>query len=495
MTKVFCFIPAFGRQISSTTFEATHALMSAFMQKGIGAGIATFSWPDIDEIRNMVLSFWYDTMPDSTHLLFIDADMGFQPQMVIDMITFGEPMVGAIYPKKTMPLEWVGSGTDNPDYRKGFIEVEALGMGCFLIRRDAITAMIKKFPEMIFPYMTLPEMRFAGAHRTLAFFDCMRTNMGKVSEDISFCRRYRETGGKVWASVAYQMEHVGLQSFKACFAEERQKAHDHFITKQCKHGKFTFNQNDTFIGASLKEYGEWCEFEIDLLSKMIVPGTVIIDAGANIGTHAIALAGKVGRDGAVYAFEPQPRLEAILRQNVGQNHLEKIIHVHRLALGNVNEVVHMADLPPDDTPFNFGGVPLAYPGSGMTKMATIDSFGIPAHLIKIDVEGMEAEVIRGAMNTIREHKPILYLECNGEDTTDVGAVLEEIGYVAHWSIGPYFNPKNSFGSTTDLWPTVMPSVNLLAIHASLDYPEITRDMPRFIAGESWRDVTHGQAAA
>ena len=372
MTKVFVFCPAFGRQISATTFESTHRLMGAFMQKGIAAAIATFSWPDIDEIRNMILSYWYDAVPDSTHLLFIDADMGFEPQMVVDMITFGEPMVGAIYPKKTMPLEWVGSGTDNPDYRKGFIEVEALGMGCFLIRRDAITAMIEKFPELIFPYMTLPELRFAGAHRTLAFFDCFRTNMGKVSEDISFCRRYRQTGGKVWASVAYPMEHVGLQSFKACFAEERQKAHDHFITKQCKHGKFTFNHNDTFIGASLKEYGEWCEFEIDLLSKLIGPGSIVIDAGANIGTHTLALADIVGTRGAVYAFEPQPRLEAILRQNVAQNNLEKIVHINRLALGNVSELVHMADLPPDDTPFNFGGVSLASPGSGMTRMETID---------------------------------------------------------------------------------------------------------------------------
>lgn len=223
MAKVFVFIPAFGRQITSTTFESTHELMSAFMAKGIHATIGTFSWPDIEEIRNMVLSYWYDALPDFTHLLFVDADMGFRAQMVLDMLTFGEPMVGAIYPKKTYPIDWAGSGLEAPDYRKGFIEVEGLGMGCFLIRRDAVTAMIEKFPELIYPYMTIPDMRWAGPARTMAFFDGIRTPEGKVSEDISFCRRYRQTGGKVWASIGYKIEHVGPWSFNACFADERMK--------------------------------------------------------------------------------------------------------------------------------------------------------------------------------------------------------------------------------------------------------------------------------
>jgi hypothetical protein len=222
MAKVFVMVPAFGRQITTTTFEATHGLMSALSAKGISASIGSFSWPDIEEIRNVVLSWWYDAT-DFTHMLFVDADMGFDPQMVLDMMTFGEPMVGAIYPKRCYPIEWAGSALAAPEHRTGFIEVEALGMGCFLIRRDAVTALIEKFPELIHSYMTLPELKEAGAERTMAFFDCMRAPEGKISEDISFCRRYRETGGKVWASIAYRMEHVGHWSFAACFADSAKK--------------------------------------------------------------------------------------------------------------------------------------------------------------------------------------------------------------------------------------------------------------------------------
>jgi hypothetical protein len=222
MAKVFVFVPAYGRQITTTTFETTHGLMSALSAKGIHASIGSFSWPDIEEIRNVVLSYWYDVMKDFTHLLFIDADVGFPPQMVIDMLTFGEPLVGATYPKKTLPIEFVGSGIEAPDFRKGFIEVEGLGFGCVLIRRDAIPPMIEKFPDKIYPYIAVPDMRWDGPERTLGFFDCMRIDRGKVSEDISFCRRYREAGGKVWMSTAYTTSHEGPFLFSGCFAKHQE---------------------------------------------------------------------------------------------------------------------------------------------------------------------------------------------------------------------------------------------------------------------------------
>jgi hypothetical protein len=132
-------------------------------------------------------------------------------------------MVGAIYPKKCFPIEWVGSGVDAPEYRSGFIEVEGLGAGCLLVRRDAVKAMIEKFPDMIYGYVSVPETRFMGAKRTFGFFDSYRVAEGKVSEDIAFCRRYREAGGKIWGSTAYQVAHVGPYEFSHCFAREREE--------------------------------------------------------------------------------------------------------------------------------------------------------------------------------------------------------------------------------------------------------------------------------
>lgn len=219
--QILMFVPAFRGNLSATVFETSHALMGELMRKGIGGSVSTYSWPDIAELRNMVLSVWYDVMKSSSHILFVDDDMGFSPQLILDMLEFDEPVVGAIYPMRTTPRKWVGSGIESPEYRQGFINVEGVGAGVLLIRRDAITRMIEHFPDLIGDYMVLEDMKAAGGYRTLQFFDQIRTDKGKVSEDISFCRRWRQTGGDVWAATSHAIQHVGPWIFSGCFAKER----------------------------------------------------------------------------------------------------------------------------------------------------------------------------------------------------------------------------------------------------------------------------------
>lgn len=221
MANVFVFVPAYRGNITATLFEASHRLMSAMMSKGVPASVGTYSWPDIADLRNMILSVWYDTMPGSSHLLFIDDDMGFPPELILDMLTFNEPVVGVIYPKKSVSRIWCGSGIEAGEYRPGFIEVEGVGAGILLIQREAISRMIERYPELIGDYMTVDEMKVVGATRTLRFFDCEETPKGKISEDISFCRRWRDIGGVVWANVAYEIQHTGPWTFSGCFAKER----------------------------------------------------------------------------------------------------------------------------------------------------------------------------------------------------------------------------------------------------------------------------------
>src|SRR5262245_57970826 len=111
MHKVFIFVPAFGQQITATTFLTTHALQQAFSGKGIGGGVSTLSFPDIAELREIALTIWYDTMLDVDYLLFVDADMGFAPEVVLDMLLFNEGIVGTIYRQRKFPISWAGSGT------------------------------------------------------------------------------------------------------------------------------------------------------------------------------------------------------------------------------------------------------------------------------------------------------------------------------------------------------------------------------------------------
>jgi hypothetical protein len=108
--------------------------------------------------------------------------------------------------------------------RGNFMEVEGVGMGCTLIRRDVITAMLSKFPELIDgrislqPYFKI--LQSAGANRLLRVFDKMNVeNRGWVSEDLSFCIRWRMCGGQVWAAVGYRISHVGPYDYGACYLE------------------------------------------------------------------------------------------------------------------------------------------------------------------------------------------------------------------------------------------------------------------------------------
>jgi len=60
--------------------------------------------------------------------------------------------------------------------------------------------------------------------------------------------------------------------------------------KACRHGVFLFNRKDLMVGRALNLYGEWCEGELHVLHQLISTGAVVIDVGANIGTHTVPFA-------------------------------------------------------------------------------------------------------------------------------------------------------------------------------------------------------------
>lgn len=259
--------------------------------------------------------------------------------------------------------------------------------------------------------------------------------------------------------------------------------------KRAKHGIFMFNRNDLFIGRSLDLYGEWCEYEILLLRNYIRESDVVLDIGANIGTHAVAFAAMVGSAGRVHAFEPQPSLFHFLCGNVALNGLGNVC-IHRKAVGSDGGEIGLSILPTPDTPFNFGAVPLSAPDSvEKVDLVSVDSLGLAScRLIKIDVEGMEVDVLQGAQRTVEKFQPLLFVENNTiENASRVIESIFRLGYKAYWHIRPYFHEHNFFGNTENVFSQYQPEANLLCVPRTLTLD--TYDLIECTSAEdNWRKV-------
>ncbi len=230
-----------------------------------------------------------------------------------------------------------------------------------------------------------------------------------------------------------------------------------------RRGTFAASRADLVIGRSLELYGEWAEEELRLLDLWLRPGDVAVDAGANLGTHTVAMARRVGPEGRVLAFEPQRNVFHLLAANLVLNGIENA-EPHRLALGEGpgRARIESGGL---SLPRNVGAARIGVAGGPTEEIEVValDSLGLPRlDLLKADVEGMEAAVLAGAGETIRRCRPILFLENNLPERSP--ALLERVaalGYRAWWHLAPYYSPGNFYRNPVDIFRGVgRPEVNL-----------------------------------
>ncbi len=211
-----------------------------------------------------------------------------------------------------------------------------------------------------------------------------------------------------------------------------------------------------------EEAGFWRgEHEPDVqatLAAIVRPGDVVYDIGAHLGSMALGAARLVGANGRVVAFDGEPANILRLRENGARNHLEPILQVVRAAVWS-----HTA---PQGISFrraragsSRGGVetgghrPVLADGEVIQVPAiTLDDFvaagGPPPRLIKIDVEGGECEVLRGATSLLRTQRPFLIVEVHHQQADErIRSWLEELRYSADWKI-----PNENFPRCLTAWP-------------------------------------------
>ena len=170
---------------------------------------------------------------------------------------------------------------------------------------------------------------------------------------------------------------------------------------------------------------------LPLLDPYIHKGFTVVDVGSFVGDHTEYYAERVGRTGSVYAFEPNPIALECLEFNMK-------IHPNVAVLGvGASDHEHTISLSPQTNT----GATYAIEGDEI-KCITIDSLDLPeCHFIKIDCEGMELSVLKGAENTVAKFRPTMLIEINN------GALNRQsvsVSYVFGWLSSHGYTYRNIY---------------------------------------------------
>lgn len=234
-------VPTFRGAVMSETTTSLVTLAGLLISSGIGYDFVTLQATEVSAARNMMATKVLRER-DISHLLFVDDDIGFDPETVLELLRARAPVIGCVYPKRQISLArfhqaaQAGASIEAAtglaqDYvahhlrgqqivvKDGLCEVESLGMGLTLIHREALEGMLTAGAVRARPSPVQPDA--LGNSEIYGFFDPIHDPAADIwfSEDVSFCRRWREQcGGKVMALVAPVLAHVGHFAYAGSYA-------------------------------------------------------------------------------------------------------------------------------------------------------------------------------------------------------------------------------------------------------------------------------------
>jgi FkbM family methyltransferase len=215
---------------------------------------------------------------------------------------------------------------------------------------------------------------------------------------------------------------------------------DLILTRILGHPKMFLHTSDLGFSAHVMLDGYWEIWLTQILAKLITPGMVVIDVGANFGYYSVLAASCVWPNGKVIAIEPNPPVAAVMDKTIQLNGFQNIVRLEKVAAGATDVgVCHL--YVPFSEPKNASIVEAGshFPGGETISvpMRTIDSLCRDmdrVDLVKIDAEGAETGIIQGMLETIERFKPIIALEFNAARYADAKQFLGQLTAL-------YGNPK------------------------------------------------------
>lgn len=201
-------------------------------------------------------------------------------------------------------------------------------------------------------------------------------------------------------------------------------------------------ENDQYMTPAVRDYGEYSEDEVDVFREFITRDNVVIEVGANMGLHTMALAGLARH---VVAFEPQPFIYYVLAANLALNSIPNVLAL-MAACGEETTTVPVPILDPYRLQ-NFGGVeikPAPSPNGAIALPChAIDDLDLPSNItfIKLDCEGQELASLMGAKQLLADQHPTIYAEFTSH-RSELLALLRGLGYFCYRHIPNHTRASN-----------------------------------------------------
>lgn len=206
-------IPCYGGMVSEPTMTSFLRFVLLAQQAGLNWSLDTMVNESlVTRARNNLMAKMM-TNEKATHFMFIDADIRFQPESILQMIACDKEVIGGLYPKKALPVNYVINLKPETKIQGDIFTVDTMGTGFLLFKRQVYEKLIAAHPDA--KYVDDVGLGKQFEPMMYSIFDCKIDERGHyLSEDWLFCRRWQDLGGEIWAHSKVLLNHVGHYEFQ-----------------------------------------------------------------------------------------------------------------------------------------------------------------------------------------------------------------------------------------------------------------------------------------
>lgn len=233
-SNIFFATPCYGGLVTDQYFLSMFKTSQELMRTGISFRLTTLRNESlITRARNSLVAMFLAS--ECTHLMFIDADIEFQPKDIIRALAYEKPIIVGAYPKKHLDKEAIRQGKTGALYavnfkiydtkenkirvENGLAEVHDASTGFFMIHRDVIEKMIKEYPELHYKNDSNLDPKL-NKHMYALFDTGIDPEDNRyLSEDYYFCRLWQKLGGEIWLDLNTKLNHVGSHTHEGDVSE------------------------------------------------------------------------------------------------------------------------------------------------------------------------------------------------------------------------------------------------------------------------------------